>query len=538
MKAELAPSRIVSVLRVALITGILLIPSVFAVTHQSLWIDEASSCWFADHAHGLNPSQFQGLGAVPEMPAFHLLLVAWVRFFGDSERALRAINLPFAVLFLASIVTLCYKTADRWWWMCAVPFAVFPMLTYYVNECRPYTALLGLSAAAGTAFFLHLQNGSRKTAWCCSLFCLAAFSMHLLGILAAFVCCLWALLVLSADGQRKLSWKKWAIPIVVTIPGYLALLAYYVRVKGEGIPSSSHSLNPDTPGNLASTWKNVVFFLYETFGFGGLGPPRNDLRIHPSIHSFSGYSAAMFVGVLACAALFLWIFRLRGRSERQAAGMQLLICSGIGLCFLFLIARASHFGFFGRHGIVLTGMICCSIVLAISGQATSHIARVSLVILLSLSWLLSSYRLLFVYPYGKDDVRSALRAASNTGLPILWNAGPMEAAYYGGFDPEESGAQTFKIQPRRGTHWQPRTVLKVLPDTTQAGVDRIANSLSGGRYALVMGKEDAFDASGFWRRTSSAWHPVLLNRLNGVDVWMVTVPSPKPFAIPLNSSSN
>ena len=167
MKVQPAPSGISSALRIALITGIFLIPSVFAVTHQSLWIDEAYSCWFADHAQGLNPAQFQGLAAVPEMPAFHLLLTAWVHLFGDSERALRTINLPFAALFLASILTLAYKTAGRLWWMCAMPFAVFPMLIYYVNECRPYTALLGLSAAAGTAFFLHLQSGSRRTAVTC-----------------------------------------------------------------------------------------------------------------------------------------------------------------------------------------------------------------------------------------------------------------------------------------------------------------------------------------------------------------------------------
>ena len=264
------------------------------------------------------------------------------------------------------------------------------MLIYYVNEYALHTALLGLSAAAGTAFFLHLQSGSRRTAWCCSLLCLAAFSMHLLGLLAAFVCCLWALVVILERRQSGTwSWKRTVDRDLPSSRRFLDIsrsLFGHVRIKSEGIPGSGPP-NPDTPGNVASTWKNVVFFLYETFGFGGLGPPRNNLRIHPSINKASAVIRSRCSLSLACAALLLWIVRHRGRSENQAAGVQLLICSGIGLFLLFLLARASHFGFFGRHGIVLTGMICCSIVLAISAQDTSRITRVSLLTLLSLSWL-------------------------------------------------------------------------------------------------------------------------------------------------------
>ena len=71
-------------------------------------------------------------------------------------------------------------------------------------------------------------------------------------------------------------------------------------------------------------------------------------------------------------------------------------------------------------------------------------------------------------------------------VQFSWNAGRMEAAYYGGFDPGELREQTFSVPSRRGTHWLPTTALKVLPDTTEAGVNQIVSSLSGGKYALVM----------------------------------------------------
>ena len=122
-------------------------------------MDEANSAWFASHARGWNPDQFKGLAAVPEMPLFHILLMGWVRVFGDSERALRAINIPFAALFFGSILALCRAGKQRLWWVPAVPFAFFPLLTYYVNESRPYVALLALSTAAGCALLMYARSG-------------------------------------------------------------------------------------------------------------------------------------------------------------------------------------------------------------------------------------------------------------------------------------------------------------------------------------------------------------------------------------------
>ena len=85
-----------------------------------------------------------------------------------------------------------------------------------------------------------------------------------------------------------------------------------MRVAKENIlVSRDASVNPDTPGNMVSTWKNVVFFFYETLGFSGLGPPRNVLRVHAGVDSFHGYFWTTLLGVVAADRSLRLLFQSR-----------------------------------------------------------------------------------------------------------------------------------------------------------------------------------------------------------------------------------
>ena len=131
---------------------------------------------------------------------------------------------------------------------------------------------------------------------------------------------------------------------------------------------------------------------------------------------------------------------------------------------LFLVSRAVHFGFFGRHGMALVGLSCCALVLALSSRSVGASVRYAVVAVLVVAWGVSSARLLFVYPYAKDDVRGALQVASAQGIPILWNAGDRDVAYYGGFDADGERQSTFNVSSAVATrHWRKLTVLHVLP---------------------------------------------------------------------------
>jgi hypothetical protein len=192
---------------------------------------------------------------------------------------------------------------------------------------------------------------------------------------------------------------------------------------------------------------------------------------------------------------------------------------------MFLMARVAHFGFFGRHGMALVGLLCCSLVVALSSRDIGDRLRYAVVAVLVIVWGASSARLLFVYPYTKDDVRSALQVASAQGVPILWNAGDRDVAYYGGFGVDGGRQWPFDIPPAVATrHWRKLTVLHMLPEANSAQAALIASRLKPGNYVMVKGKADVFDVNGSWSAAMTNWHPRLLNRLNGFDVWRVTIP--------------
>lgn len=526
MPSETLRNRGAAIAGFLVIVALLMIPSALFVTSQSVWGDEASSAWFADHSRGFNPAEYHFLAAVPQMPLYHLLLVPWVHLFGDSEQALRSINLPFAALFLGSLVLLCLRPGSRWSWLPVVPFAVFPLLTYYVNECRPYVALLALSTAACVSLLAFLRSDSRMAAYLCCFFCLAAFGLHLLGILTPFI--LLTYIFLRRDTRVRIldGWKRWIVPFALSLPGYLALLYYYAHAKGEGIPHGQKALNPDTPGNVASSWKNVVFFFYETLGFSGLGPPRNDLRVHANWHLFIGYAGWMLLGGLALLSLVL-LFDMSWKSPRAKESQHVLLAASLaGLAVLFAVARAIHFGFFGRHAMAIVGMICCALVMALRSERVSYRARAAVIAILTLAWGISSARVLFDYPYGKDDVRTALTVAKSTGLPILWDAAPEDAAYYGAYDLENMRSEELSSPTAYPAgHWRETTALKMVFGTTQADVDRVMRPFSSGRYVFVTGKADVSDPAGVWHENLAAWHPILLSRLNGFEVWIITFPA-------------
>jgi hypothetical protein len=134
----------------------LTIPATFAINNQSLWMDEAYSAFLADHAPLGHLKPFEAVSGISIMPGYHLLLTAWVDVWGDSERALRSLNLPFAFLFITSIFYLCWRSRSPSRYFVAALFSMFPLLIYYVNEARPYTALLGLSTAATVSFLAFI----------------------------------------------------------------------------------------------------------------------------------------------------------------------------------------------------------------------------------------------------------------------------------------------------------------------------------------------------------------------------------------------
>jgi succinate dehydrogenase/fumarate reductase cytochrome b subunit len=506
-------------LRFLVMLPLLLAPCIAAVSSQSLWIDEAISCNYADHSRLIPTAPLPSLGAISQMPAFYLLLPLWVRLFGDSERALRAVNLPFAALFFASLLILVRRSAP-WKQAMIVPFAIYPLLIFYVNECRPYVALLAFSTAAVAALYEYRESGSGAFAWICCLSVVAAFTFHLFGALLLLLLFLTAALDASLRSRIRQSWRQWIAPISLAAPPWLALLLYYRSNHEAGLP---HGSLTNAPGSQPSTWKNLIFFFYEALGLDGLGPPRNDLRSHPTPQLFAAYAVGITLGAAAILLLLALCLRAGKRGPEARFAMNLLSATGATLLLFFCAARAVHLGFLPRHVMTLAAAICGVMLLVLVAERIPTALRSIAFVTLLLAWGVSSCREMFVYRYGKDDARAALEVANRYRVPILWNADLMSAAYYGGCSaPEFPPAYTPLLTAATG-HWTCGIRLRSLAEP-HAALSQDLSGLEPGEFVLVRGKADTFDPDGLMSAAMLHWRTKLIARLNGYDVWYISVP--------------
>jgi 4-amino-4-deoxy-L-arabinose transferase-like glycosyltransferase len=131
---------------------------------QSLWNDEGTSVAVAqgdlgaiarDAARDIHP------------PLYYWLLSGWLRLFGTSETAVRALSALLGVVLVALTYALGRRLIGRWAALAAALLAaIHPFQVYYSQEARMYMLLAVLTAGALLAL-VYLVEGSRSAlaAW-------------------------------------------------------------------------------------------------------------------------------------------------------------------------------------------------------------------------------------------------------------------------------------------------------------------------------------------------------------------------------------
>lgn len=166
------------------------------------WIDEGLSVGIADRPLLEIPGTLRQDGSPP---LYYLLLHVWIAFAGDSETAVHALSLVFALLCVPA----------GWWalrdgfgvrasWIAAVLLALNPFLTSYAQEARMYALVVLLGTLACGALIRALVLG--RTAWRVPLGVLLAALMytHNWALFFGLACGLaWLVLVAVADPERR-----------------------------------------------------------------------------------------------------------------------------------------------------------------------------------------------------------------------------------------------------------------------------------------------------------------------------------------------
>jgi len=463
-----------------------------AVTRQSLWIDEGFTAWYASHPtiHSFFTALVGGSNSPgdPQLIFYLFYVWAWIKIFGASELSLRAANVPFAVLFVA---TMAWASRRLFWspnlW---VLFCLSPFFWFYLNEARPYAALMAFSAAASVALLAYLSDPERyfRTPWICLCALFLACGSH---ILAAFLLPVLLALIVASLVEDPGLWvvfsRHWRWPALCFMPPFIALGIFFTWVSTFGVNKESGS-----PGMA-----NLAFALYEFAGFAGLGPPRNEIRQHPGAAVFAPYWPWILLGVLALLLSVLSSLR----SKPTVLFWNLLLSCVFGLAVAFAISVLGSFQVLGRHLSIFFPLLLMLPMIRPKQPRSPASLRIALAAMISLgtAWTISDLRLVLMNSYAKDSYREAcsiaLAAARRDSATIIWAADPFTARYYGlvalPSSPLSSAFTRDAIdRPILGSAIDPQNWNL---NEAQAYFDNSATPI-----ILVLSKAHPFDAKGTW----------------------------------------
>jgi len=469
--------------------------SVLAITHQSLWMDEGFTVWFAAH-RSLGSFYTALIGSPgstgdPQMLFYLFYMWGWTKVFGYSELALRAANIPFLLILLAAVRWATWRLVfvpNLWILLCLSPF-----LWFYLNDARPYVALMAFAAVAIVSLLAYLVEPAqyqRRAPWVCLVSLLLALGTH---ILAAFLVPSLVVLILAAvletPALKRDLIRNWLRPAVFCSPFFLTLGAFYSWASAHGV-----SKEIGEPG-----LRNLAFILYEFLGFDGLGPPRLELRENPFVQTFAPYSALLILGMVPMLATCF--FFLRARPPKLV--LPLLSSLGVGVAIALGVSKIEHFQVLGRHMAVFFPLLLLTILFGAGpffSLPSGRFAASSALCGVAVVWAISDARLVLLHKYSKDNFRQAATiaetAVNKDGARIVWVADTHAAEYYGisanrSDQPTKNVMETemgrrISVQAVDGQNWSLDVAGRYVDSSVTPAV-------------LVLSRPDLFDKQRAWR---------------------------------------
>jgi hypothetical protein len=412
-----------------LFAGLAMLACGLAITARSFWIDECYTALLARQPtlHACWQLLREVKGSDPQMPLYVFWIWSCEKFTGDSEPALRAVNLLWFAPALAALAAAFAGDRRR---QAAVFLAAVlsPFAWYYLNEARSYTMQFSMSLIL-FATLAHWSRDGKKSpgtepgwalGFALALFCLCGSSLLAMVLAAA------PLLLAPAVMPRKQLEElgRNFRPLWLATLGALFLLGlYYLWTLHAG----------DRGTDVATTgWKNLVFIGYELSGCAGLGPGRLEIR-NGGMEVFAAHAAGLITfAVLAASLAGLALADLRGRfGTRRLFAMALAV--GIPTGLVLAASAVAHFRILGRHCSALLPVTILLLGLGAAAAWRRGAAGRLLVLAFFSFYLASALSLRFAARHEKDDYRSAAataKAALAAGKSVWWNADPQATAYY------------------------------------------------------------------------------------------------------------
>ncbi len=407
------------ILTIGLIIIATIIALLIGINTKSLWGDECLVYKFINSSNAIEvlKKALNAPGSEKQMPLFLLFAWLWSRIFGLSEIAMRSVNILPAFLYMIYgykiTKAICKKKKV---WLGTLFFLVNPMFIAYLNEARPYIALLSFALAIVYYSFYADDFNSKKNIILIHLFMLLGISFHLLFV---FSFCIYACGILYHWQKNDLKFKEHlkvflvAILFYILLLGYMAFTFYY---------SSSSSIGNASGSVIAS----LIVSIYYIFGYGGLGLSRNDLR-SPSLSDLTPIMIILILALTIVLMLFViaLIKNIVKKPLKNRSFWVLLAAIILIVCFC-LLSIVFNYSFWERHIISLSAIFIVLIVELISAYNMKYLA-VALIILFSIS----SMNFRFNYYYGNEDYKSIIEDLNKDNYVIMAQGVAEVFDYYG-----------------------------------------------------------------------------------------------------------
>jgi hypothetical protein len=333
-----------------------------------------------------------------------------------GEIALRAANLPFALLFSGSLIWASNRLYGSRVWMIA---ALSPLLWSFANDARPYFIIVSLSSfvVACLLVYLHSETARDKTVlpWMVLAALLAGATFHMLMLLLVLPLCLLLYVARRADKQ-SLRWADWRIPVVTMAPLAMAEAAFFLWTFRRG--ASYEYAHPD--------FLSMGSLLFRFAGLSGYYPNRRyDIPLRPYLATMALASGAFLAGLAALV--------MAAKNTSLKRNFYHLTCAlAAGLVQVVLLSVCMQQQIEARHLASLLPLFLFLVMAGISSRSTKAKAGS---ILLTAVWLVSNLRLMLLPEYKREDFRGAvLKALAVSRLrqaDVALVADPAAAAYYG-----------------------------------------------------------------------------------------------------------
>jgi hypothetical protein len=470
--------------------------SLFAVSPQSLWIDEANSALKA-----IQPTlgsfwdvMVREKGSDFQMPGYMLALWGWEKVAGPSEWALRSLNVFWMGLgFWALLFRLRQPAGFR-----IVAAAVTGLSAFswaYNDEARPYAMQIGaaclIAVALANLCVPEKRGDMRQDAF---LAAAGAVLLSASSLIGAFFCGFYgaAFVVLWAMRDRKLECARtWPVLLAIAVSGALlaALAGYYFWTLKLGAGAS----------DIGKTgFENVIFAIYELSGLSGLGPGRLEIREN-GMKAFLPFLPLLSAGGLVIGATVVsgFLCGIKSLRFRNILLVGFLIVAAAGV---FLVGRISGFRMLGRHLTPLFPFVAMAFAWCLCSLISRRKALGVTIASLFFATLVASAVTQRFHPrFAKDDYRSACHAAKaalDEGKVVWWAADGSAPKYYGTI-------------PHAG-HGQ----MIMVKDKTCGQLESLPHP-----QMVFLSKPDVYDGHGAIRRVISARKMTKSSSFTAFTVW-------------------